>query len=211
LQKCYEIAPPRVKQFLQAEIDFVISKINPNDSVLDLGCGYGRVAIRLMDKAKKVIGVDISEDNVELAKQIVGSRTNAEFYTMNALDLNFVDNYFDAVNCVQNAISAFNVDPLKLMAESIRVTRKGGSVLFSSYSEKFWNDRLKWFQIQADHGLIGEIDFNLTRNGIIVCKDGFKAITFSAEEFLKLTSHFDVQAQIYEVDNSSIFCEMIVN
>ena len=211
LQRCYEIAPVRVKQFLEAEIAFVLNKIGQNDLVLDLGCGYGRVAIRLLEKANKIVGIDISKENIQLAKKIVGSNENCEFYTMDAIDLKFVDNFFNTVICVQNGISAFKVNPQRLIKESIRVTRKGGTVLFSSYSEKFWDNRLKWFQIQAEHRLIGEIDYKLTKNGVIVCKDGFKAITYSKQEFLELASHFNVQTTIHEIDNSSIFCEMVVN
>ena len=51
LQQCYELASARVKQYLEAEIDFVLSRLRPNDSVLELGCGYGRVAFRLADAA----------------------------------------------------------------------------------------------------------------------------------------------------------------
>ena len=69
LQQCYELALARVKQFLEAEIRFVLDKINENDKVLDLGCGYGRVAVRLIEKTKKVIGIDISKENIELAKR----------------------------------------------------------------------------------------------------------------------------------------------
>ena len=210
LQRCYEIAPVRVKQFLEAEIAFVLNKIGQNDIVIDLGCGYGRVAIRLLEKAKKIIGIDISKENIQLAKKIVGSNENCEFYSMDAIDLKFVDDFFDTVICVQNGISAFKVNPLRLIKESIRVTRNGGTVLFSSYSEKFWDNRLKWFQIQAEHKLIGEIDYKLTKNGVIVCKDGFKAITYSGQEFLELASHFNVQTTIHEIDNSCIFCEMAV-
>jgi hypothetical protein len=39
LQKCYEVAPPRIQQLLTAEIDFILSKISIDDIVLDLGCG----------------------------------------------------------------------------------------------------------------------------------------------------------------------------
>ena len=210
LKKCYEIAPERVKQFLEAEIAFVLSRIKHNDKVLDLGCGYGRVAIRLLEKAKTIVGIDISKDNIELAKTTLDKYDSCEFFVMDAVDLKFSDNTFDMVICVQNGISAFKVDPLRLINESIRVTKKSGTVLFSSYSEKFWNFRLKWFQIQAEHKLIGEIDKKLTKNGIIVCKDGFKATSFSRQKFLELTSHFNVQTTIHEIDNSSIFCEMIV-
>ncbi len=211
LQRCYEIAPERVKQFLEAEISFVLNKINHNDIVLDLGCGYGRVSIRLIEKVKNVIGTDISKDNIQLANKIVGNFGNCEFYTMDAVDLKFVDNCFNSVICVQNGISAFKVNPLKLIKESIRVTKKGGTVLFSSYSDKFWEDRLNWFQIQAEHKLLGEIDYRRTKNGVIICTDGFKAITYSGQEFLELASHFNVQATIHEIDNSCVFCEMVVN
>jgi hypothetical protein len=35
-------------------------------------------------------------------------------------------------------------------------------MLFSTYCERFWEERLKWFEIQAQHGLIGEIDYHAT-------------------------------------------------
>ena len=210
LQMCYEIAPERVKQFLEAEIGFVISKCSHDDVVLDLGCGYGRVSIRLLDSVKRVTGIDISQKNIDLANNIAGKNSKCTFLTMDAIDLKFENSSFDKVICVQNGISAFHVDPLKLMSESVRVTKKEGTVLFSSYSKKFWEDRLQWFEIQSSLGLIGEIDYLQTKDGVIVCKDGFKAITYSGEDFLKLASNFNVTANIYEVDDSSIFCEMTV-
>ena len=54
LQKCYEVAPARVRQYLEAEISFVIGRLRPGDSVLELGCGYGRVAFRLGEVAVRV-------------------------------------------------------------------------------------------------------------------------------------------------------------
>jgi len=209
LKKCYEVAPLRIKQFLDAEIEHIISKINTEDSVLELGCGYGRVISRLKEKARKVTGIDISEDNIQMAKKDIWS-SNSEFYTMNATDLKFPDNSFDMVLCIQNGISSCKVDPIKLIHESLRVTRKGGIVLLSTYSDKIWNERLEWFQIQSDHGLIGEIDYDLTKNGVIECKDGFKAITYSEKDFIDLVSIFDVQSSIYKVDNSCLFLEMLV-
>jgi hypothetical protein len=117
-------------------------------------------------------------------------------------------NSFDGVICIQNGISAIHVDQKDLIQESIRVTKPCGLVLFSTYSEKFWDDRLHWFQLQADAGLLGEIDYEKTGDGVIICKDGFKATTVSPEQFLKLISGMNVQATIVEVDESSIFCEI---
>jgi 2-polyprenyl-6-hydroxyphenyl methylase/3-demethylubiquinone-9 3-methyltransferase len=92
----------------------------------------------------------------------------------------------------------------------MRVTRSGKTILFSSYSERFWEDRLEWFRIQSDHGLIGEIDYDATGDGVIVCKDGFRASTVGPDDFVSLTSDFDIIPKITEVDGSSVFCEIPV-
>ena len=210
LQKCYDIAPPRVKQYLDAEIQHVMNKISPSDVVLELGCGYGRVLEKLALRAKRVVGIDTSRSNLMFAKKRLGRIANCYLFQMNAVALGFLDRSFDVVICIQNGISAFKVNPQNLIRESVRVTRAGGNVLFSSYSEKFWKDRLEWFQLQADAGLIGEIDWSATREGVIVCRDGFRATTFGRAEFLSLTSRFHAELKIEEVDDSSLFFEIRV-
>ena len=87
----------------------------------------------------------------------------------------------------------------------MRVTKPGGKALFSTYSEKFWPDRLDWFRLQATQGLLGEIDEEKTRDGNIICKDGFTATTFSAAELKSLAESFRLPFTITEVDCSSRF------
>ncbi len=210
LQQCYELASSRVKRFLQAEIEFVLTFINPEDEVLELGCGYGRVLQSFLGKAKRVVGIDTSADSLEHAHAFLGNKYAYELYRMNAINLDFEDGEFDVVICIQNGISAFHEDKREIIKEAVRVTKSGGKVLFSSYSPNFWKERLQWFQAQAEHGLLGEIDEDKTGNGNIVCKDGFTATTVSQQEFLELTSDLNVSAQIREKDNSSIFCVMSV-
>jgi 2-polyprenyl-6-hydroxyphenyl methylase/3-demethylubiquinone-9 3-methyltransferase len=210
LYKCYEIASPRVKKYLKAEIEFVLKHIKPADIVLELGCGYGRVLKKLIGKARKVVGIDTSKESLQLARDILGKNKSFELYEMNAINLKFEDGEFDIVFCIQNGISAFHVDRQQLIKEAVRVTRSGGKVLFSSYSNKFWKDRFEWFQLQAEHNLIGEIDYEKTGNGVIVCKDGFRATTVSSEELLSLCSNLNIVTEIVEEDNSSIFCVMTV-
>lgn len=208
LKRCYDVAPKRVKQFLEEEIMFVLERVGKDDVVLDLGCGYGRVSTRLINKAKQIIGIDISEENIKLAKAQYKLSKSISYFVMNASDLKFPDSFFDVTVCIQNGISAFKIDPKCLIEESLRITKKNGIVLISSYSEQFWRERLKWFQIQAAEGLIGEIDYNSTTEGTIICKDGFKATTFTKKKFIELSANFNVDTKIYEVDNSSIFCEI---
>jgi len=210
LQLCYEIAPPRVKQYLEAEIEFVFEKIGPTDLVLELGCGYGRVLQKLVEKAKTTFGIDTSRASLSLAQKTIGKIPSVHLSVMNAVELGLCDRKFDTVICVQNGISAFKVNKRKLIEESIRVTRSGGIVLFSSYSERFWEDRLEWFRLQSEYGLIGEIDENASKDGIIICKDGFRSDTIGPDEFTSLTSGYGIEPIITEVDGSSIFCEIRV-
>ena len=210
LKRCYEIASPRVQQYLKAEVAYVLEKIYPGDIVLELGCGYGRILPTLAQRAGTVIGIDTSFASLVLAGEMLNYISNCHLMNMNAVQLAFEDRVFDCVVCIQNGISAFHVDQRDLVRESVRVAKPGGKVLFSSYSDKFWEERLKWFEMQSEAGLLGDIDYERTRNGMIVCKDGFTATTVRSDEFLALTEELNLHAQITEVDESSVFCEIIL-
>jgi 2-polyprenyl-6-hydroxyphenyl methylase/3-demethylubiquinone-9 3-methyltransferase len=210
LRRCYEIASPRVKQYLEAEIQFVLRHLRRNDVVLELGCGYGRVAFRLADVARYVIGIDTAHESLMLARQISNHGGQCELVEMDALSLAFNRSSFDKVVCIQNGICAFGVDRKRLLSEALRVARPGGTVLFSTYSELFWDDRLQWFAAQAAAGLVGPIDYPQTGNGEIVCTDGFRAGTVSAGAFRSLGAELGIDPMMTEVDQSSLFCEIIV-
>lgn len=206
LKQCYEIAPPRIQQYLEGEIDYVLKKICPGGTVLELGCGYGRILPYLAQKAGLVVGIDRSLTSLILGAEMLSGISNCYLMGMNALHLGFRDRVFDCVVCIQNGISAFHVDQRDLIRESVRVAKPGGIVLFSSYSDDLWEDRLEWFQLQSDAGLLGEIDYTKTRDGVIVCKDGFKATTVRPHHFLSLAEELNLIAEIVEVDSSSVFC-----
>jgi 2-polyprenyl-6-hydroxyphenyl methylase/3-demethylubiquinone-9 3-methyltransferase len=200
-----------VQQYLDAEIRFVLDRLTPDSSVLELGCGYGRVALALAKAAGRVVGIDTAGESLVLARELAAADPACEFIEMDALDLRFPDDDFDAVVCIQNGICAFGVDPKRLVQEALRVTRPGGLVLFSSYADRFWEHRLAWFELQAAHGLVGDIDHDASGGGVIVCKDGFRAGAMGRSEFLELCSTIGVESTITEVDGSSVFCEINVS
>jgi 2-polyprenyl-6-hydroxyphenyl methylase/3-demethylubiquinone-9 3-methyltransferase len=206
LMKCYDIAQPRVRQYLEAEVEFLLDHIGAGDLVLDLGCGYGRIMPALAGKAGLVVGIDTSFSSLVLGRERLKNVSNCRLLQMNAVSLGFREKSFDVVACIQNGISAFGVDPRILARESVRVARSGGTVLISTYADKFWPERLAWFERQAEAGLLGEIDHAKTGDGIIVCKDGFRATTVTPGQFEELTSGLNVQAETIEVDESSLFC-----
>ncbi len=208
LQRCYELASPRVRQYLDAEIRHVVSRLRSSDVVLELGCGYGRVAFRLAEVARRVVGIDTADASLALARELAAPGMPCAFSQMDATDLGLAVDTFDVVVCVQNGVCAFGVEPESLLREALRVTRPGGVLLFSTYADRFWPHRLAWFRTQAAAGLVGPIDDEASGNGVIVCADGFRAGRLTPGDWTRLCSKIGLDPRITEVDGSSLFCEV---
>jgi SAM-dependent methyltransferase len=208
LKQAYDLAPPRIKQYLKAEIDFVLSYINPGDIVLELGCGYGRVLRELASKTKNLVGIDTALASLQAAKVHLSANPNIMCVSMDAAYLGLKSDTFNLTICIQNGISAFHIPEEILISESIRITRPGGHILISSYTPEVWEARLEWFRLQSEAGLIGEIDWERTGDGKIVTKDGFTGKTYNRDDFETLVNSFKTPYEIITVDDSSIFCDI---
>lgn len=204
LQQVYETDIPRVRRYLDAEIDFVAAGLHGTERVLELGAGYGRIMRRLAPVAASVVGVDISGDSVRFGREYLDGTPNCRLLVMDAHEMAF-DGEFDMVLCLQNGLSAIKGEPLNLVTRSVRALVPGGTACFSTYSARFWDHRLEWFQEQARKGLLGEIDMDRTKEGRIVCKDGFTATTFSSQDLEELGRASGCPWRIKEVDASSLF------
>jgi 2-polyprenyl-6-hydroxyphenyl methylase/3-demethylubiquinone-9 3-methyltransferase len=112
---------------------------------------------------------------------------------------------FDVVLCLQNCLSVLKGKPLEVVKNSMKALLAGGKAYFSTYSAKFWQHRLAWFREQISKGLLGELDEEQTKDGVIVCKDGFRAVTFTEDDFASLGAASGFRYEIEKVDESSIF------
>ncbi len=209
LRRCYELAPPRIRRYLDAEVAFVADQVRGATRVLELGCGYGRVLREIASRAPRVVGCDISRSSLGFARSFLGPRGGTPLVGADAARLPFRTGSFDVVLCIQNGISAFDTDHAQLAFEAARVTRAGGRILFSSYAPAIWNERLDWFRAQARAGLLGPIDEDKTGDGTIVCTDGFRAATVDGPEFERLFAGLGRSVEIREVDESSLFCIVV--
>jgi SAM-dependent methyltransferase len=209
LQQVYDLAPPRIRQYLDAETRYVIENVQGTSRVLELGCGYGRAMKEVAPYVTWIVGNDISRGSLHLAASHLRRFRNCDVVRMDASRLAFRDGTFDAVFCIQNGISAFGGDRHQLVTEAVRVAKDGGVILFSSYSPRIWADRLEWFRAQSGAGLLGELDESQTKNGTIVCKDGFQATTVGGDEFRALLGEVGLSTTIREVDGSSIFARAV--
>lgn len=200
----YQTAIPQVLDYLRSEIEFVRERLSGDETALELGAGYGRIMKELSPSLRRITGIDVSERSVALGREYLKDLANCTIETMDAHAMAF-DETFDVVLCLQNGLSAMKGDPENLVRRSLRVLAPGGTAFFSSYSPKFWEHRLAWFQEQAEKGLLGEIDMENTGNGRIVCKDGFTATTFDREEMERLGKASEYPYRVEEAKDSSIF------
>ena len=202
LFQVYDTALPQVRQYLKAEIDFVRQHLTGTERVLELGAGYGRIVRELAPHCAHIVGMDISPDSVRLGEEYLKDCPNAEMVAMDVHRMRF-DAPFDVVLCLQNGLSAMRADG-DTIREILDVLTPGGTAFFSTYSARFWEHRVAWFQEQADKGLLGELDMEKTRDGVILCKDGFRATTQTPEEYAAIASQSGCSYEITEVDGSSL-------
>ncbi len=187
-------------------MDFALSKISRSDVVLDLGCGYGRLIPQLAKKAKFGHGIDTSVQYLLFGQKYLKNVHHFWLQHMNALKLTFSANTMDVVLCLQNGISAFQVDQRALIKEAVRVTKPGGIALFTSYTEKFSEHRLKWFNLQLKAGLVKETNTEKTGNSRPVCKEDFYPSALGPKKFLQHVRWIrGIHVTIKEVDDSCVF------
>ena len=94
LRACYDLAPPRIKAYLEAEIEFVLSRTTPSMLALELGCGYGRVLQRLLPRVRRAFGIDTWSPRLRLALEYLGGKPSVRLACMDSIQLGFHDGAF---------------------------------------------------------------------------------------------------------------------
>ena len=101
--------------------------IEPDDHVLDVGCGTGFATEALLQRTEHVHGLDQSGHQLQRAYGKFGKRGPVRFYRGDAERVPFADNAFDAV--WSSGSIEYWPNPVDALAEFRRVTKPGGTVL----------------------------------------------------------------------------------
>jgi len=107
-----------------------------NKRVLDMGCGTGEYALwYAAHGAGEVVGIDLSTASLSMARerQAESNLTNISFQDMDILECDFPDNSFDYSYSV--GVLHHTGDPERGFRQLVRVTRPGGLVIVSLYSQ----------------------------------------------------------------------------
>ena len=118
--------------------------IQPDDVILDVGCGGGININRMAPQAKKVYGVDYSIQSVNLSREVNQdyiSQGKVEILEGNVQSLPFPDNTFDIVTAFETIYFWPGLE--KCFTEVKRVLKPGGIFLIGTESNGSDNIAMK--------------------------------------------------------------------
>ncbi|MFA6099429.1 MAG: class I SAM-dependent methyltransferase [Patescibacteria group bacterium] len=108
-----------------SQYEAILKKIDPDDSVLDSGCGEGNICLLLAERGIRSTGVDLSNANIQSAQKTSRERGLDKFTTFitgDAEQLPFADKSFDVI--VSSHVLEHLPDFDKGWQELCRVARK---------------------------------------------------------------------------------------
>ncbi len=83
-----------IKDLTPSQFEIFVKKVSPKGKVLDVGCAGGRDAKKLVKKGFEVVGIDLVDEFLKIAKTDV---PKAKFLKMDLLKLKFPNDYFDGI------------------------------------------------------------------------------------------------------------------
>lgn len=128
----------RARQNTWSGTQFLVEDyIQQGDKVLDLGCGNGRYFKLMKDKKIDYLGVDFSQELIDIASQNYSGNQRAEFKLDDILNLSLPDDAFDVIF----SFAVFHHIPSeqlrqKMLREAYRVLTKEGKLILT-----VWNVR----------------------------------------------------------------------
>lgn len=98
-------------------------------TILDAGCGYGRLMKKFSMYTEKVAGIDISGEMLKEAKKYLSD--SSRLHKGSVANLAFKDQSFDIVICDRVLMHLTKLDMKTGLLEFKRVLKPGGIILFS--------------------------------------------------------------------------------
>ena len=174
--------------------------VESGQSILDLGCGGGyqaRILALAIGSEGRVVGVDPSLKQLEVAREYCSDLDNVEFTQDSGTDLSFDDETFDSATSTNVLDYIDGVDGV--VAELRRVLRKGGrlctiSILWDHHrfhgADPTLNDRI--LHVFRDHCPHQMLPLELPK---ILLNNGFAGISSMPIPILNMTMHNDAFAR----------------
>ncbi len=210
------------REYLWDDLKILGKYVKSGGSVLDVGCGNGRLVELFGVNSKQQIvnsieyvGIDQSVKLIEIAKK---RNPGVEFHVAEITKLPFEDNSFDAIYC----IAVFcHIPPgfhQQALAEMKRVLKPGGKIIMTN-----WNAFNSWVQNKVT---LGKYTTDDQKNFIVPWRSGEKILAhryyygftkkeleelFTQSGFEILENYFTKKGNVVEVDTGENLVSIVKN
>jgi len=117
------------------------SRIGQEGTILDVGCGTGQATFLFAQRGYRVIGLDISQEMINIAKEKCSSFPKVSFRVGTFEDVNFSDASLDIIT---SGMAWHWINPEGREEKAHRILKSGGTLaLFWSYQRKEESDFVK--------------------------------------------------------------------
>lgn len=159
-----------------------------NKKVLDLGCGGGQISIAFAKKGARVIGIDLSEEQIKFAKKLAEK---------NKVKISFEQGSFQKLSTIKSGSQdivfsswafLYSPDIKQVFREANRVLKKGGLFIFSQdhpFFHCFGNKTLEIKQSYLKSGKGKNIKFIAFRRTFSEIFNALKETNFNVEKILE--------------------------
>lgn len=134
------------KQRTQRYIKTVLKYLKKTDKILDLACGYGRIAIPLKKKGYNISGVDISPNLIKDAKKEAKRlKLKIDFKIGNMKKLPYKNESFDKIICLWSAFNELTSKSgqIKAINEMYRILIPNGIAFIDLFNgeSSYWKKK----------------------------------------------------------------------
>jgi len=192
--------------------------------ILDAGCGAGRVTKAITARGGRIVGVDINQTAIDVARQTC---PDAAFVCASMTDLPLPDESFDQVWCLRFSFNALPTlaERTGALAELWRVCAPGGCVLVEAFNWHYrgrfglvrlanvldqWSRRLRW------HGEGGQRSTPIPARDILYLANkahgaapGYAHLT-TARELLQLAAATELRPHAIVTSEASLMAGALV-
>lgn len=180
--------------YLPQVVDFTAYK---DKRLLEVGCGLGIDLVRFAKHGTVVIGIDLAEESIRLARNHFAlNGLDGELRTMNGEDLEFRDGIFDVVYA--HGVLQYTGNAGRMIRQIHRVLKSGGEAILMVYNRTSWLNLLcLLFGVPLEHEdapVLNKYSIREFKNML----RGFSGVEIIPERFpVKTRLHRGVKATVY--------------
>jgi ubiquinone/menaquinone biosynthesis C-methylase UbiE len=172
-------------------LDLFCERVNPNKPICEVGCGPGEISTYLKYKGLELLGIDISEDMIKLAKKL---NPHIDFRVGNVYSLEFPDNYFSGLLAPFLFVN-YEVEEIKPAFLEIKRVLEPNGLFYLSFHQG--SDRIHVDEFLAERNPLDFIFLNVDDIEGLLLECGFEIIEWIIRSSYKEGEHANKRAYFF--------------